>query len=343
MTIKNKIGKYVQTGRQWYTRGTSGIKYITVHHTADLTTGTQDQILARLHSYHVNNGWPGLSYHYIILRDGSVHQIHPHTNVTWHDGHNWDSLAVCLHGYYHEPHNQKPTDSQMESYGKLMRSLVSQYPNAKVVGHRDRGSTACPGSTFYPLLNLYKQEGFQSFLNVDIPTEVEDGYGLKNIKRYNKYWTYEELILDWVKLTDEVGYLRAEIELREEKSKELGKAFEMEIDFLQGNLKALEGDLKSEEQKYKDLMKRYDTLQEKLAEERGNCQLLEKEISRLTEMLEDTPVDKDLVEKYLTEQKKYLSLVSKTFDEWVLQRGWQEKLEFALEIIFSIFKGGGKK
>jgi len=38
----------------------------------------------------------------------------------------------------------------------------------------------------------------------DIPTEIEDQLGLKDISRYNKYWTGVELGADWVELVKEL-------------------------------------------------------------------------------------------------------------------------------------------
>lgn len=51
---------------------------------------------------------------------------------------------------------------------------------------------------------ILKAFGISSFLDEDIPTSVEEAFGLKNIDRYNKYWTYNELISDWVTLNNEL-------------------------------------------------------------------------------------------------------------------------------------------
>jgi len=54
----------------------------------------------------------------------------------------------------------------------------------------------------------FKKEDDTDFLKTDIPTEVEDKYGLKDIKRYNKHWTYDDLFKDWVKLCSEYEKLQ---------------------------------------------------------------------------------------------------------------------------------------
>lgn len=59
---------------------------------------------------------------------------------------------------------------------------------------------------FVDPLNLLQELNQESedFMKEDIPTDVEERFELKEISRYNKYWTYEELISDWVKLVKEL-------------------------------------------------------------------------------------------------------------------------------------------
>lgn len=59
---------------------------------------------------------------------------------------------------------------------------------------------------FVDPLNLLQELNQESedFMGEDIPTGIEEKFGLKEISRYNKYWTYEELISDWVKMVEEL-------------------------------------------------------------------------------------------------------------------------------------------
>lgn len=76
------------------------------------------------------------------------------------------------------------------------------------LGLRETDSDANPINTdngykgfIDPLVLLGElSSGEGEFMEEDISTSVEDKYGLKDIDRYNKYWTYEQLIEDWVKL-----------------------------------------------------------------------------------------------------------------------------------------------
>jgi N-acetyl-anhydromuramyl-L-alanine amidase AmpD len=123
--------------------------YIVVHHTAsapDLTTSD-------IHQMHLNNGWSGCGYHFVIEQDGSVHQGRP----VWASGahaenHNFESIGVNLVGNFDIDDNE-PTDEQMDSLKILLDDLKFAYPGATIVGHRDLNATACPGGNLYDRLS----------------------------------------------------------------------------------------------------------------------------------------------------------------------------------------------
>lgn len=58
-------------------------------------------------------------------------------------------------------------------------------------------------------------------INVDIPSNVEEKFKLKDIGRYNKYWSYSELIQDWVVLVGKCEYEEAEKEKYKKEAREL--------------------------------------------------------------------------------------------------------------------------
>lgn len=58
-------------------------------------------------------------------------------------------------------------------------------------------------------------------MSEDIPTSIEEKFGLKEIDRYNKYWTYEELISDWVKMYGELVYNTEEKEKYKKEARDL--------------------------------------------------------------------------------------------------------------------------
>ena len=215
MEIIDRINKYIQTGREWYDR-TYPIKKITVHHTASRYTGTDDQILTALMNEHIKNDWPGLSYHFVILKNGNIYQINPLNKVTWHDTVNWDSIGISLHGYFHPDYNESPTAEQLASLDALLDNLCAEHPEFPadyddVLGHRERSATACPGNNLFPKVVDYRTNlGNVDWetpvvitpetptncldLTKDIPSEIEDKYGLKDKTWYDKHWTGDEFI-----------------------------------------------------------------------------------------------------------------------------------------------------
>jgi uncharacterized coiled-coil protein SlyX len=165
MLIHNAIGKYRLEGRSWFERDVADITKITVHHTASkqVLGETHKSILNKHMKAHTNRDWPGLSYHYMIVPDGVIYQINDHKEVTWHDGKNWESLGVCLDGYFHPDFNEKPTPEQLNSLKELLDHLCTEHPEFPadyddVRGHRETMATACPGDLLFPYVVEYRQK-----------------------------------------------------------------------------------------------------------------------------------------------------------------------------------------
>lgn len=229
MAIKDVTHKYLKSGRSWIQRDVKTISKITVHHTANPRLDDKhDEIMRSEMSTHVDkNGWPGLSYHYIIFPDGTIYKINNHEDVTWHDTYNFDSLAVCLQGYFHTPHNQKPTKEQLLSLKALLDELCTLHPEFPadqddVLGHRERSVTACPGDLFFPYVVEYRtklgdvnwgiSEPIKYNLDEDIPSEVESAHELKEYDRYDKHWSFNDLIKDWTLLNKDLGRVDSIVE-----------------------------------------------------------------------------------------------------------------------------------
>lgn len=163
--IINVVHKYLQTGRSWYQRKQSDIKKIVVHHSASKQDGrqTHETILNMIKGWHAGNGWPGLSYHFVIMPDGTIYQCNNFEDVTWHDTINDDSIGILVHGYFHTPENENPTTKQLVSLKELLDWLCTKNPELPadqddVLGHRDRSSTACPGDNLYKYVKEYREK-----------------------------------------------------------------------------------------------------------------------------------------------------------------------------------------
>ena len=194
MEIKNNIGLWLQEGRSWYKRKLEDIEVITVHHTGSRYDGDRDEdILADLYGDHIKHDWPGLGYHYVILKNGNTYKINELTDVTWHDTHNWDSIGIALHGYYHEPYDEKPTKEQLASLDKLLDYLCTESPefpadHDDVKGHRERSSTACPGDIFFPKVVEYRT----NLGDVDWESSSPTGITPEELKKTVILWDDEE-------------------------------------------------------------------------------------------------------------------------------------------------------
>ena len=118
--------------------------YIALHHAAAVTCSAQ-----QIDQWHKEKGWSGIGYHYFVRKDGSVYRGRPEWAVGAHvQGMNHCSLGICAEGDY-DKETAMPA-MQQDAIVALIKDVLTRYPHAKVVGHRDIGSSDCPGK-FYPL------------------------------------------------------------------------------------------------------------------------------------------------------------------------------------------------
>lgn len=196
MIIQDRVGKYKQANRNWFTRAVSGIKVFSVHHDAiPHDNRTSDQLMQQIMNGHVAQGWVGMSYHYFIGRDGSVYNVNKHEWVTWIDGVNWDAIGIVLTGYFHPDVNNNPTSEQLKSLKELLDELATKHPEFPadqddVYGHRERSSTSCPGDKLFPYVKEYREKkGQVSWGGATPPTNDYEKlyYEAKNrIKQLNR-------------------------------------------------------------------------------------------------------------------------------------------------------------
>lgn len=142
------------------------IKYLTFHHSVTKQTAKVDgnwkkecDILAKLH---LNRGWKGIGYRFVICSDGTVSYVgdlsHGGSGVA---GNNNIMFSICFVGDFTK---ELPTAMQIHSAHLLAKHFLlnmPQYPNLKswdqVIGHQDASKllrlngaepTACPGSNW---------------------------------------------------------------------------------------------------------------------------------------------------------------------------------------------------
>jgi N-acetylmuramoyl-L-alanine amidase len=94
-----------------------------------------------INRWHVERGWSGVGYHYIIRRDGTIETGRPIEQVGAHArGHNMASVGICWVG------RSTPTQAQEKSLYGLLNYLRGQFNLSvdAVVGHGELMATHCP-------------------------------------------------------------------------------------------------------------------------------------------------------------------------------------------------------
>ena len=122
------------------------INEIIVHCTA--TPEGRDYTVADIRQMHKAQGWVDIGYHYLIYRDGSIHEGRNVDMVGAHcQGHNAQSIGVCyVGGVARDGKTPKDTrtPAQKDALIHLLMQLVCLYPDATIRGHRDFAAKACP-------------------------------------------------------------------------------------------------------------------------------------------------------------------------------------------------------
>ncbi len=122
------------------------IKEIIVHCSA--TKEGKDYTVGDITRWHKQRGFSTIGYHYVVYRDGAIHQGRD-VNVSGAHctNHNSISIGVCyIGGLASDGKTPKDTrtDKQKASLLSLLKRLKALYPNAKIYGHRDFAIKACP-------------------------------------------------------------------------------------------------------------------------------------------------------------------------------------------------------
>lgn len=124
------------------------ITKIIVHCSA--TPEGEDKTVADIRADHKKQGWSDIGYHYVIYRDGTVHNGRDVDIQGAHcadNGGNIGSIGVCYIGGVERRipgvayKNLKPkdtrTDAQKVALLNLLLDLKKLYPHAVILGHRD--------------------------------------------------------------------------------------------------------------------------------------------------------------------------------------------------------------
>ena len=129
---------------------------ITIHHTVQGPSANGPAAVRQVQEYHQrNNSWCDIGYHFMIDRDGSIYEANPEDRVGAHvGGANTGNLGISLVGNFED---EQPSSAQINATAQLVRHLSGKYDialdSSHIKGHRDQGSTACPGANLYAKLS----------------------------------------------------------------------------------------------------------------------------------------------------------------------------------------------
>lgn len=122
------------------------ITEIIVHCTA--TPEGKDYTVDDIRRWHKEQGWSDIGYHYVIYRDGSIHEGRDVKYSGAHcTGHNANSIGVVyVGGVSKDGKTAKDTrtKAQKRALLQVMRTLRAAYPSARIYGHRDFAKKECP-------------------------------------------------------------------------------------------------------------------------------------------------------------------------------------------------------
>ena len=123
---------------------------IIVHHVGETN---RDVSAAEIHKWHLQRGFTGIGYHYVIRKDGSIERGRPRDWVGSHcnaGDDNYDSVGICVVGEFTK---FQPELKQVDALTNLIADLCEIYslrPGPDTIfGHRDRKHTTCPGTNLY--------------------------------------------------------------------------------------------------------------------------------------------------------------------------------------------------
>lgn len=108
----------------------------------------KDFTVADIDRWHKARGWQGIGYHYVVYRDGSVHNGRDIAVAGAHtSGYNKNSIGVCYIGGV-ATDGKTPKDTRTAEQRVALRELVErlkkQFPKATIHGHYEFAAKACP-------------------------------------------------------------------------------------------------------------------------------------------------------------------------------------------------------
>lgn len=143
------------------------VNFLIVHHTAGSNSSSDWAAVVRsIWNFHVNtNGWADIGYNFLVDKEGKIYAgRQDDTRGAHFSGHNSGTSGMALMGNFttQTPENQmlialesllvwKACNKDLDPLATGFHSSSGLTLNT-ISGHRDGGSTECPGDQMYPML-----------------------------------------------------------------------------------------------------------------------------------------------------------------------------------------------
>lgn len=116
-----------------------------VHHSG----ASEKQTVREIQNYHMNhNGWSDIGYNFLVTPDGRIWEGRGWLKIGAHvAGHNTATIGVCVIGDYR---SKRPSSKALDAVAWLLAEAEDRKGrDLSIFGHRDLGSTTCPGGDLY--------------------------------------------------------------------------------------------------------------------------------------------------------------------------------------------------
>lgn len=193
----------IVTRQQWGARRPTSVKQIAVptrelwlHHTAGAGNGASG--VRATQRYHMDTkGWSDIAYSYLVDADGTVYEGRGPAVAGAHTrNHNSISHAICAIGDYQQ---EQPTERLVHSIARLVRHGHERgwWPATLTGGHRDVGSTACPGQHLYSRIGeINRMASSEQARKEDEMRQGDSGKDVLALQARLNAWRSENLVED---------------------------------------------------------------------------------------------------------------------------------------------------
>lgn len=95
-------------------------------------------------NYHINtHGWPGIGYHFVIQKDGTIYQTQALETIAYNvENYNTGTVGICLTGNFE---TETLEGDQKSSLVWLLKELAGQLGAKPIYPHSAFKPTKCPG------------------------------------------------------------------------------------------------------------------------------------------------------------------------------------------------------